>query len=194
MWSRRRGYQATITRDHQRRLPDSGTPHAEVFLSRIGATVRHGGDKAFYSPEQDVIVLPKREHFDSLPHYYATSLHEHVHFTAHPSRLYRDLRGRFGDQSYAGEELIAELGSAFLCSKLEIPGELRHASYIASWLELLKEDSRAIFTAASAATKAADYLCSFSERRSRPTLWRRDVRSHHKSQSHTPRHCLGVLL
>ena len=138
--------------------------HAEVFLSRIGAPVRHGGDRAYYSPGQDVIVLPKRDTFESLPHYYATSLHEHVHYTAHPSRLDRDLRGRFGDRSYAGEELIAELGAAFLCSKLEIPGELRHASYIASWLELLKDDSRAIFTAASAATKASDYLCSFSEK------------------------------
>lgn len=138
--------------------------HVELFLGRIGATVRHGGDKSYYSPEQDTIVLPRRDDFESLRHYYATSLHEHVHYSGHPKRLHRDLKGRFGSRSYAGEELVAELGAAFLCSKLEIEGELRHAAYIASWLELLKDDSRAIFTAASAASKAADYLCSFSEK------------------------------
>ena len=138
--------------------------HVELFLGRIGAKVRHGGTEAFYSPAEDIIVLPKRDDFESLRHYYATSLHEHVHYTGHPRRLNRDLKGRFGSRSYAGEELVAELGAAFLCSKLEIQGELRHAAYIASWLELLKDDSRAIFTAASAASKATDYLCSFSEK------------------------------
>jgi antirestriction protein ArdC len=125
--------------------------------------VRHGGDRAYYSPSEDLIVLPKRDNFESLRHYYATSLHEHVHYTGHPSRLNRDLTGRFGSQSYAGEELVAELGAAFLCAKLEIQGELRHAGYIASWLRLLEDDSRATFTAASAAKKAADYLASYSE-------------------------------
>ena len=138
--------------------------HAELFLGRIGAKIRHEGDKAYYSPAEDVIVLPKRDDFESLRHYYATSLHEHVHYSGHPKRLNRDLKGRFGSRSYAGEELVAELGAAFLCSKLEIEGELRHAAYIASWLELLNDDRRAIFTAASAASKAADYLCSFSEK------------------------------
>ena len=138
--------------------------HVELFVNRIGANVRHGGNDAFYSPTEDIIVLPKRDDFESLRHYYATNLHEHVHFTGHPKRLNRDLKGRFGSRSYAGEELVAELGAAFLCSKLEIQGELRHAAYIASWLELLKDDSRAIFTAASAASKAADYLCSLSEK------------------------------
>ena len=138
--------------------------HVELFLGRIGAKLRHGGDKAYYSPAEDIIVLPSRDDFESLRHYYATSLHEHVHHTGHPKRLNRDLKGRFGSRSYAGEELVAELGAAFLCSKLEIEGELRHPAYIASWMELLKDDSRAIFTAASAASKAADYLCSFSEK------------------------------
>jgi len=138
--------------------------HAELFLGRIGATVRHEGDKAYYASEQDIIVLPRRDDFESLGHYYATSLHEHVHYSGHPKRLHRDLKGRFGSRSYAGEELVAELGAAFLCSKLEIQGELRHAAYIASWLELLEDDSRAIFTAAGAASQAADYLCSFSEK------------------------------
>jgi antirestriction protein ArdC len=143
-----------------------GRRHARVeeFLDRIGATVRHGGDKAYYSLAQDIVVLPQRDAFESLRHYYATSLHEHVHYTGHPARLNRDLYGRFGDRSYAAEELVAELGSAFLCSMLEIEGRLRHAEYIASWLKLLADDCRAIFTATSAASKAADYLCSFSEK------------------------------
>jgi antirestriction protein ArdC len=136
--------------------------HVEAFLRRVGADVRHGGDKAYYSASDDYIVLPRMEDFESLGHYYATSLHEHVHCSGHPKRLNRDLTGRFRSRSYAAEELIAELGAAFLCSFLEIKAELRHASYIASWLELLENDSKAIFTAASAASKAADYLRSFS--------------------------------
>ncbi len=137
---------------------DEQSKHVEAFIARIGATIRHGGDKAYYSPTEDVIVLPQREDFESLGHYYATSLHEHVHYSGHPKRLNRDLSGRFGAQAYAAEELIAELGAAFLAAHLTIKGELRHASYIASWLELLQHDRKAIFTAASAATKAADYL------------------------------------
>jgi antirestriction protein ArdC len=136
--------------------------HVEVFLRRIAAEIRHGGDKAYYSPAEDFIVLPRMEDFESTAHYYATSLHEHVHHSGHPTRLNRDLGGRFGTRSYAAEELVAEMGVAFLCSFLQINAELRHASYIASWLELLENDSRAIFTAASLATKAADYLRSFS--------------------------------
>ena len=124
--------------------------------------MRHGGDKAYYSPSEDIIVLPRMEDFVNLGHYYATSLHEHVHFSGHPKRLNRDLTGRFGSRSYAAEELIAELGAAFLCSFLQVKGELRHASYISSWLELLENDSKAIFTAASHASKAAEYLRSFS--------------------------------
>ena len=136
--------------------------HVEAFLRRVGATMRHGGDKAYYSPSEDIIVLPRMEDFVNLGHYYATSLHEHVHFSGHPKRLNRDLTGRFGSRSYAAEELIAELGAAFLCSFLQVKGELRHASYISSWLELLENDSKAIFTAASHASKAAEYLRSFS--------------------------------
>jgi antirestriction protein ArdC len=136
--------------------------HADAFLKRVGAPVRHGGDKAYYSPAGDFVVLPRFEDFISPAHYYATSLHEHVHYSGHPTRLNRDLNGRFGTRSYAAEELVAELGAAFLCAFLDINAELRHASYIASWLELLQHDSRAIFTAAGQATKAANYLRSFS--------------------------------
>jgi antirestriction protein ArdC len=93
----------------------------------------------------------------------ATSLHECGHWTGHKSRLDRDLKSRFNEKAYAAEELVAELNAAFLCAHLGITGQLRHADYIASWISLLKEDDRAIFTAASQASKAADYLRSFSE-------------------------------
>ncbi len=96
--------------------------------------------------------------FEGVEHFYATSLHEHVHWTGHPSRLARDLSGHFGGEAYAAEELIAELGSAFLCAHLGIQGKLRHAEYLGFWIKVLKEDTRAIFKAASQATKAADYL------------------------------------
>ncbi len=130
----------------------------EAFLRAVGAQVRHGGDRAFYSPPSDFIALPEPNAFESAPHYYATSLHEHVHWTGHASRLDRDLSGRFGTASYAAEELVAELGAAYLCAQLAIPGQLRHAEYLGSWVKLLQDSQRAIFTAASRATDAAAYL------------------------------------
>lgn len=138
-------------------LPEA-MAQVEGFLRMIGADVRHGGDRACYVPALDCIALPRPEAFESVPHYFATSLHEHAHWSGHESRLDRDLSGRFGDQSYAAEELIAELTAAFLCAVLSIPGRLRHAEYLGSWLTLLQHDSRAIFTAAAKATEAARYL------------------------------------
>lgn len=132
---------------------------AESFLAAVGAEIRFGGDRAFYSPSADVIVLPAFAAFESAGHFYATSLHEHVHWSGSAKRLARE----FGDRSYAAEELVAELGAAFLCAHLGIEGLLRHAEYIGSWIELLKDDPRAIFTAASKASRAADFLSSFSE-------------------------------
>jgi antirestriction protein ArdC len=145
-----------------RPLPDA-LAHVEAFLGRIPATVRHGGHRAFYAPGEDVIGLPGPEAFESAAHYYATSLHEHGHWTAHPSRLARDLSGRFGSAAYAAEELVAELTAAFLCAHLAIPGQLRHAEYLGAWLSLLREDKRAVFTAAAKATQAAEYLRTFEE-------------------------------
>lgn len=132
--------------------------HVEVFIGRLGAKVAHGGDRAFYRPAFDDIRLPEPACFRSASDYYATSLHEHAHWTGHETRLKRDLRGRFGEEAYAAEELIAEFTAAFLCAALEIPGKLRHAEYIGSWLTLLKRDKKAIFTAAARATEAARYL------------------------------------
>lgn len=118
------------------------------------------GNRAFYAPARDLIQLPPRETFRDAESYVATRAHETIHWTAHPSRLARELGKRFGDNAYAAEELIAEMGSAFLCADLGITPEPRddHAAYLAHWLQVLKKDSHAIFTAASQAQRAADYL------------------------------------
>lgn len=136
----------------------TGHGGAEACISQSGASIHHGGNRAFYSPAADQITLPERSQFKSPADYYATALHELVHWSGHASRLNRSLKGRFGDEAYAAEELIAELGAAFLCASLGVEGKLQHEGYIASWLRVLKNDKRAIFTASSAAQKAADFL------------------------------------
>lgn len=131
------------------------------------ATVRHGGDRAFYTTADDHIQLPHVEQFKSQADYSATALHELVHWSGHQSRLCREYGKRFGDSAYAREELVAEIGAAFLCARVGIDGQLQHASYIASWIKALKDDKRAIVTAAAAAQRAADYLTdepAYSER------------------------------
>ena len=134
---------------------------AEAFLEATGAVVIHGGDEASYNVALDRIRLPHFTAFASAHDYYATRGHETVHWTRHPSRLDRDLgRKTWGDEGYAREELVAELGAAFLCAQLGVALRPRsdHASYIASWLSVLQGDKRAIFTAATQAQKAVDYL------------------------------------
>lgn len=143
--------------------PEQRQENAEAFIASTGATIRIGGNKACYVPSLDFISLPEKHQFESLPHYYATALHELGHWTGAKPRLDRELKGRFHEKAYAAEELIAELTAAFLCAHLGIEGKLRHAEYIASWVSLLREDAKAIFTASSQASKAADYLRTFSE-------------------------------
>jgi antirestriction protein ArdC len=133
---------------------------AEAMLDRSGAAIQHGGNRAFYHPGTDTVQLPPRTAFPDPAGYYCTALHELIHATAHPSRCARDLSGRFGDAAYAAEELVAEMGSAFLCAHCRLEGRLQHASYIASWLNVLRNDKRAIFTAAAKAQAAADYVLS----------------------------------
>jgi antirestriction protein ArdC len=136
---------------------------AEGFFAATGAEIRHGGDSAFYAPAPDFVQMPPIESFRDAQSYYATLAHECTHWTRHPSRLDRDFgRKRFGDQGYAMEELVAELGAAFLCADLELTPQIRddHAPYIAGWLKALKDDKRAIFTAAAHAQRAVDYLHS----------------------------------
>ena len=134
---------------------------AEAFLARTGATLRHGGNQAYYTVGADHIQMPPFEFFRDPESYYETRLHETVHWTRHPARLDRDFgRKKWGDEGYAMEELVAELGSAFLCADLDLTPEVRedHAAYIGSWLKVLKDDKRAIFSAAAHAQKAADFL------------------------------------
>lgn len=140
--------------------------HAESFFAALGADVRHGGNMAYYSVTGDYVQMPPFESFRDAESYYQTLGHEHVHWTRHRTRLDRDFgRKRWGDEAYAVEELVAELGSAFLCADLDLTPEVRedHASYIASWLKVLKDDKRAIFTAASHAQRAADFLTRLAE-------------------------------
>jgi antirestriction protein ArdC len=134
---------------------------AEAFFAGTKADVRYRGDRAFYAAEGDYIQMPVIEAFRDAESFYATLAHESAHWTKHPSRLGRDFgRKLWGDEGYAREELVAELASAFLCADLELTPEVRedHASYIANWLTVLKNDKRAIFSAASHAQKAVDFL------------------------------------
>jgi antirestriction protein ArdC len=133
----------------------------ERFFAATGATIRHAGHQAYYSSSADVVVLPVPEAFRDAEAYAATKAHELTHWTKHSSRLDRNLGGRhFGDEGYAREELVAELGSAFLCADLGITLTPRedHASYIDHWVQMLNADTRAIFQAAAHAQRAVDYL------------------------------------
>jgi antirestriction protein ArdC len=134
----------------------------DEFIAASGCDFRPdvGGDRAYYSPSQDFIAMPAFEAFNSAALYYGVAFHELGHWTGHKSRLDRDegMKGRFGTQAYAAEELVAELCAAFLCAEFNVNGQLQHAEYIANWIALLKSDSRAFFTAASKAQGAAQFL------------------------------------
>lgn len=130
----------------------------DEFVATTKAEIREGHGEAFFSPGQDFISMPSFESFKSGDHFNATRFHELAHWTGHKPRLDRQFGKRFGDQAYAAEELVAELTSAFLCAEFDIDGDLRHAGYLANWLQLLKSDAKAIFTASAAAQKAADFL------------------------------------
>ena len=133
----------------------------EEFLKNTGAEIRHGGNRAFYSPTYDFIQMPPIEAFKDAESYYATELHEATHWTKHESRLNRDFgRKQFGDEGYAKEELVAEIGAAFLCADLGITPEIRddHAAYIETWLQALKNDKKLIFAAASHASRAVEFM------------------------------------
>ncbi len=133
-------------------------PHAEAVIAATGADIRIGGDRAFYAPEADYVAVPFQQLYRHPIDWYRTAFHELGHWTGHGTRLGRDQTGRFGDCFYAREELVAELASAFVCASLSIAPTVRHADYLASWLDVLREDSRAIFRAASQASKAADWI------------------------------------
>ena len=153
---------------HQAGAEFKRSTEIDAFISQTGAMLQHGGHQAYYQPSTDSIHLPFREMFlqteNSSPeeNYYSTLFHELTHFTGAKGRCDRDLTGRFGSSAYAMEELIAELGAAFLCGHFQISSSPRddHAQYLTNWLSVLKSDKRAIFTAASKASQAVEYLTS----------------------------------
>ena len=134
------------------------TPVAEALIEATGADFRIGGAKAYYAPGADYVQVPPQPAFQHQIDYYRTALHELGHWTGHHSRLGRDQSHAFGSPDYAREELCAELASAYLCAALGIVPTVRHADYLASWLEVLRADPRAIYPAASHASRAAHYL------------------------------------
>ena len=138
----------------------------DAFFAAIPVNLRHQGGEAYYEPTQDRVTMPPSHLFRGFDHYYATLAHELSHWTGHSSRLDRDLRNRFGTAAYAAEELIAELSSAMLGAELGLPvAHLdSHASYIEHWLKLLRDDDRAILTAAAKAEEAAGLLLKLGGR------------------------------
>lgn len=156
-------------------LPDAPAfdplDRAEQFAKSTGAFIEEYGDKAYYRPDMDTIFMPERRRFTGTPTstpaegYYSTLCHELVHWSGDEDRLNRDMSHRFGTEGYAMEELVAELGAAFLCADLGVSPQPRqdHASYIANWLKVLKDDKRAIFSAASKASEAANWLMNLEK-------------------------------
>lgn len=133
---------------------------AENYISSIGADIRFGGDRAFYHRGLDYIQVTEFEKFKTSDDYYATVFHELIHWTSHKSRLDRVLLGTYGSEAYAMEELVAELGAAFVCADLSVASSVMpsHEAYIAGWIKVLKNDKKAIFKAASLASRATEYL------------------------------------
>jgi antirestriction protein ArdC len=134
---------------------------ADQFFANVKADIRTGGNQAYYAIGSDHVQMPRFECFRDAESHAATLAHELTHWTRHPSRLNREFgRKRFGDEGYAMEELVAELGAAFLSADLRITPEIRddHASYVECWLKVLKDDKRAIFSAASYASRAVEFL------------------------------------
>jgi antirestriction protein ArdC len=149
------------TRPEPKFSPVERIAHADRFFANTGAMIRYGGERAYYAMEPDRIQMPPIEAFRDAERFYATLAHESAHWTKHPTRLDRDFgRKEWGDEGYAREELVAELASAFLAADLELTPAVRddHAGYIASWLEVLKRDKRAIFSAAAHAHRAVEFL------------------------------------
>ena len=132
---------------------------AAALITQSGATVNHGGATAAYC-SNDQIIMPDQSRFSNAEDYYSVLLHELVHWTGHKSRCARDFSGKFGSEAYAREELVAELGAAYLCSVLGVTQMPRddHACYLNNWLKILKDDSQAIFKASKQAQQACDFL------------------------------------
>jgi antirestriction protein ArdC len=148
-----------------KRLDELGEPiqAAQHVIDASGAEIHHGGASAFYRPATDSIQMPPLVAFDSAESYYRVALHELTHWTGHASRCNRPLISRQHIEAYAFEELVAEMGAAFLSARCGLSSSLRHASYIDAWLKGLSNDRRMVFSAASMAQKAVDFLLPESE-------------------------------
>jgi antirestriction protein ArdC len=130
----------------------------DAFIKTTGASIAHAGGRAYYQHKADSITLPPYESFTDAGGYYATALHELVHWTGHESRCNRQFGKRFGDNAYAAEELVAELGAAFMCAEFGFDAVTQHAAYVQNWIALLKSDSKAFITAASKASASVEFL------------------------------------
>ncbi|MET4131930.1 antirestriction protein ArdC [Porphyrobacter sp. MBR-155] len=146
--------------------PEGREAELDAFFAGIPVNLRHQGCEAYYEPTADRVTMPPTSLFEGFDHYYATLAHELSHWTGHASRLGRDLKNRFGTAAYAAEELVAELSSAMLGAELGLPVTHldNHASYIGHWLKLLKDDDRAILTAAAKAEEASSLLLKLGGR------------------------------
>jgi antirestriction protein ArdC len=146
-------------------------PEAEALIAATGADFRIGGDQAFYVPSEDFIRIPLQTAYTDQINYYRTAFHELGHWTGHKTRLDRNLTTKFGTPDYAREELVAEMATAFVCASLGIVPTVRHADYVGNWLQVLKEDAKAIVRAASLASKACDFILAFkAEAQSSPDV------------------------
>jgi antirestriction protein ArdC len=143
------------------RPPREVVPEAEALIGVTGADFRIGGDQAFYVPSEDFIRIPNQTAYPDQINYYRTAFHELGHWTGHKTRLDRSLTTKFGTIDYAREELVAEMATAFVCASLGIIPTVRDADYIGNWLQILKDDARAIVKAASLASKACDFILQF---------------------------------
>jgi antirestriction protein ArdC len=152
------GLKAGLASDPAPLPTHAALPIAETLIATSGVSVRIGGDTACYVPALDHVEMPPQAAFFEPLDYHRTCFHELAHATGHASRVGRDLSSAFGSAGYAREELVAEIGSAFVCAALGLVPSVRHADYLAHWLEVLRADDRAIFRAASAASRAADWL------------------------------------
>lgn len=154
--------------------PDLIEPRVEALIKATGIDFRIGGNRAFYVPSADYVMVPPPQAYFEPINWHRTALHEIGHASGHASRLNRDLSGSFGTKKYAFEELVAEISAAFCCASLGIVPTVRHADYIGSWLECMREDNRAVVRAASQASKAADWILGFlPDGRAEPPIDRR---------------------
>ncbi len=136
-------------------------PTIDDFINMTGVRIVPGSPA--FVPSMNWVHMPPMDKFESFTGYYATLFHELIHWSGHKTRFDRDMSSRFGEAGYAMEELVAELGAAFLCAKFGVTGEVRHAGYIEHWLKVLKDDNKAIFKAAAEASKAVEYLMRSAE-------------------------------